>query len=82
MVGLDAVGEGQGLSKMQGHQAGQEMLRRLKSRGVEGNEPSPALSFPLLFLLCIINYHPVLFSFYSLFQVIAGDLLSALGQWC
>lgn len=33
-------------------------------------------------LLHVINYHPVLFSFYSLFQAIPGDLLSALGQLC
>ena len=34
-MGLDAVGEGQGLSKMQGQQAGQEMLSTVKEPGVE-----------------------------------------------
>lgn len=35
-MGLDAVGEGQGLSKMQGHQAGQEMLSTVKEPGCGG----------------------------------------------
>lgn len=33
-------------------------------------------------LLRAINNYPVLFSFYSLFQAISDDLLSALGQLC
>lgn len=45
---------------------------RLKSQQAEGNEISLAAQLPHIFLLHIINYHPVLFSFYSLFQAVSG----------
>ena len=48
-MGLDAVGEGQGLSKMQGQQAGQEMLSTVKEPGVEGMKRHRLLSFPCSF---------------------------------
>lgn len=47
----------------------------------EGNEISLAAQLPQIFLLPIINYHPVLFSFYSLFQDVSG-IYSLLGANC
>lgn len=44
----------------------------LKRHGAEANGPSLAFQLPQIFLMCIINYHPVLFSFYSFFQAISG----------
>lgn len=48
------------------------------SHEAEGNESSLAAQLPQIFLLPIINYHPVLFSFYSLFQDVSG-IYSLLG---
>lgn len=66
-VGAARVVGGEGSACLKGHRA-------------EGNEPSLAAQLPLMFLLHVINYHPILFSFYSLFQAVSGNFLSALGQ--
>lgn len=70
---LPSCGTGGWLSKMWGLPgwAG-NCSAWLKSHRAEGNEISLAAQLPQIFLLHIINYHPVLFSFYSLFQAVPG----------
>lgn len=64
--------------------AGKECASLLQYPRAESRDPLLAVQFSQIFFfkVHIINYHPALFSFYSLFQAISSNLFSALGQLC